>query len=178
MKTMRKVERATPEKVLVLRTCNEDLTSHGGFRWPKSGKAKAPDWSPVATCGHGLHGLLWGEGAGSLLNWGGRAKWLVVEVLKSKIVDLNGKVKFPDGKVVFCGERLGATKYLLENGAIGRSICGGTSTSGDGGIIQVKYWDERYSRYRIKSGYVGEDGLKPRTKYRLDGRLNFMEVTA
>lgn len=39
----------------------------------------------------------------------------------------------------------------------------GTATAGHGGTIQVKWWDG--SRYRILTGYIGEDGLKPNTKY-------------
>jgi len=56
-------------EALMLRTCNPDGTSHGGFQWPKSGKVVCPDWSPAAACGNGLHGLLWGVGNGSYLNW-------------------------------------------------------------------------------------------------------------
>jgi len=32
--------------VLVLRSCNPDFTSYGGFRWPKEGKVSCPDWNP------------------------------------------------------------------------------------------------------------------------------------
>jgi hypothetical protein len=128
-------------KVLVLRTCNADLTSSHGFRWPESGRAKAADWDPEPRCGHGLHGLLWGEGDGALLNWSPEAKWLVVAVMDSKIVDLFGKVKFPAGTVVFCGDRAGATAYLAAHGGAGRAIVGyqatagnrGTATAGDAG---------------------------------------------
>ena len=118
--------------VLVLRTCAADLTSYGGFRWPESGPVAAPDWDSRAECGRGLHGLLWGEGAGSLLSWEPTAKWLVVEVQADQIVDLGGKVKFPRGTVVHCGTRETATAFLAER-AHGRAIVGGTSTSGDGG---------------------------------------------
>lgn len=52
----------------VLRTCSADMTSHGDFRWPKRGRVEAPDWKPTAECGNGLHGLLWGESDGTLLN--------------------------------------------------------------------------------------------------------------
>ena len=47
---------------------------------------------PVERCGNGLHGLLWGEGDGTLLNWAPDARWLVVEVDASTIVALSGKV--------------------------------------------------------------------------------------
>ena len=54
----------------------------------------APDWNPAPKCGGGLHGLLWGEGDGSLLSWEPESKWLVVEADEADVVkiDLN-KVK-------------------------------------------------------------------------------------
>lgn len=60
------------ERVLVLRTCAPDLSSYHtpSFIWPKSGFAEAPDWdpNPDEECGHGLHGLLWGNGDWSMLS--------------------------------------------------------------------------------------------------------------
>ena len=259
-----------PEAVLALRTCSSDLTSYGGFQWPASGPVVTPDWSPQPVCGFGLHGLLWGEGDGSLLDWSDVAKWLVVEVEKATIVNLDGKVKFPKGNVIFCGKKEDAVKYIQEHGAEGRVVVAGTATAGYAGTatagdagtatagdagtatagyagtatagdagtatagnrgtatagyagtatagdagtatagnrgtatagdagtatagvagtatagvagtatagyagtVQLKYWDEKAQRYRIKTGYIGEDGLKPRTKYRLDGKFNFL----
>jgi hypothetical protein len=121
-----------PQTALVLRTCSADMTSHGGFRWPESGSVECSDWIPEPVCGYGLHGLLWGEGDGSLLDWASDAKWLVVEVDAGGVVDLKGKVKFPRGSVVHCGDRLSATAYLSER-APGRAIVGGTATAGDHG---------------------------------------------
>jgi hypothetical protein len=120
----------TPKTVLVLRTCAADMTSYNGFKWPAKGPVEAPDWKATAECGHGLHGLLWGEGDGSLLDWSGSAKWLVVQVDATSTVDLYGKVKFPRGNVVYCGDRLGATEYIRTNGGEGRCIHGGTATAG------------------------------------------------
>jgi len=53
----------------------------GGFVWPRSGPVECPDWDPTPKCGHGLHGVLWGEGAGNLLSWAEDAQWIVVDVL-------------------------------------------------------------------------------------------------
>jgi hypothetical protein len=120
--------------VLVLRTCAADMSSHNGFKWPTKGPVKCDDWNPVRACGSGLHGFLWGEGDGSLASFNESAKWLVVEVLASEVVDLQQKVKFPRGTVVFCGSRLDATKYIAERAPnTVKAIVGGTSTSGDGG---------------------------------------------
>ena len=98
--------------VLILRTCTASLTSQGGFQWPTSGHVAAPDWKPTQACGHGLHGLLWGCGDASLLDWSEQAKWLVVEVTEASIIDLGDKVKFPEGTVVYCGDRNGAANLI------------------------------------------------------------------
>jgi hypothetical protein len=110
-------------KSYILRTCSYDMTSHdGAFTWPTSGPVEAPDWDTIPECGGGLHGFLNGCGNGALADWNESAKWLVVEV------DLEGKVKFPKGEVVFCGTREEAiaklealapeTKHLPVIGAI------------------------------------------------------------
>ena len=170
-------------KVLVLRTCAADMTAYGGFVWPRRGVVKAPDWSPEPVCGKGLHGLLHGEGDGNLLSWEPNAKWLVIEVDEKRVVDLGSKVKFPSGKVVFCGDRLGATGYIAEHDPGHAVVCGtatagnrgtatagecGTATAGDGGILNLRWWDG--DRYRIATFYVGEGGIEPNVKYGVDGR--------
>jgi hypothetical protein len=90
---------------------------------------KCADWSKEAVCGKGLHGLLWGEGDGSLL---GKPNYphLVVEIDESDKVDLQGKVKFPSCIVVHCGDAKSATDFIREHGGRWRSIVRGTSTSG------------------------------------------------
>src|SRR5437868_1799280 len=110
------------ETVLVLRTCNADMTSYGGFKWPESGPVKCLDWSPTPVCGRGLHGLLWGEGDGSLVSFDPGAKGLAVRVQLESIVDLQRKVKFPAGVVEFCGDLKGAADYISANGGAGRAI--------------------------------------------------------
>ncbi|MDE2096215.1 MAG: hypothetical protein KGL39_03150, partial [Patescibacteria group bacterium] len=117
--------------VLVLRTCNANLSSSHGFIWPEAGPVRAPDWVASAECGHGLHGWLWGAGDSSLGNFSHDAKWLVVEV--SEYIDLGGKVKFPGGNVVFCGDRLAATAYLAPLAPASTKVIGRTATAGDYG---------------------------------------------
>jgi len=135
-------------KALVLRTCNSDLTSYGGFQWPFSGKVIAPDWDPVPECGKGLHGALYGEGDGSLFNWDDDAKWLVVEVELESIIDLGSKVKFPECEIKYCGDRVVACKYLQENGCAGRSIIGGNHVSTDKKSSSTGYNGISTSGYR------------------------------
>ena len=188
-----------PEHVLVLRTSNKDRISHNGFQWPESGPVEAPDWSPEPICGRGLHGALWGEGNGSLFNWVEDATWQVVEVLEKDIVDLGGKIKFPQGNVVFSGSREGATNFLLANGGQGKAVIGawvanpssnghatagdygtatagigGTATAGRDGKISIDYWDG--TRSRTKGGYIGEEGLLPNVPYKLDYKFNFVKA--
>jgi hypothetical protein len=120
--------------VLVLRSCAADMTSyHGQFKWPESGPISCSDWKPTQACGSGLHGWLWGEGDASLGDFSEGAKWLVVSVDEAMLIDLSGKVKFPSGDVVFCGDRMAAGKYVVDNGGFGKRVISGTATAGDSG---------------------------------------------
>ena len=111
--------------VLGLRTCNADMTSYNGFIWPKSGRATCPDWNPEPICGYGLHFLPWGVGDSALLNWYSDAVWLVVSVDSYSVVNIdNKKSKCPECKVVYCGDRQGATQYIYHNGGAGKPIVG------------------------------------------------------
>src|SRR5574343_399118 len=101
---MPKAKAAKPKSALMLRTCAADMSAaHNGFIWPRKGKVVCPDWNPAPKCGGGLHGLLWGVGDASLLNWSPDAIWMVVEI--ETWVDLEGKVKAPSGTVLYAGDR-------------------------------------------------------------------------
>ena len=122
-----------PGRVLVLRACLADMTSFGGFAWPRSGPVEAPDWSPRAGCGNGLHGWLWGSGdigASSGVHEYTDAVWLVVEVNADALVDLGGKVKFPRGVVVHAGARDEAVAMIAAHAPAGTPIMWGTATAG------------------------------------------------
>lgn len=119
--------------VLIMRTCDKNMRSHGGFQWPQSGPVVAPDWQPTEECGNGLHGFLWGEGNGELADWSETAIWLVAKVDAATVIDLDGKVKFPSADVVYCGDLHGAAEYIAANGGAGRKIIGGTATAGYAG---------------------------------------------
>jgi hypothetical protein len=49
-----------------------------------------------------------------------------------------------------------------------------TLTGGDRSILIIKYHDG--SRYRIKTAYVGENGIKSDVAYKLDNNFEFVEV--
>jgi hypothetical protein len=125
-------------KGLILRTCAADMTGYGGFKWPKRGLVKCPDWDPAPRCGGGLHGLWQGEGSGTLLKIDDSSRvWIVAEVDEAKVVHINDgdsiKCKVPSAKVVFCGDSKGATDFIAIHCKDAKAIVGGTSTSGDGG---------------------------------------------
>ena len=139
-------------KHLILRTCDANMQSRGGFQWPRSGPVAAPDWNPAPECGNGLHGFLRGEGDGDLANWSSDAVWLVAEV--ETFVDLGGKVKFPAAEVFFAGSRLEATAIIRarypDAVVIGANVAvedrrvavvgdRGTATAGDRGTATAGY---------------------------------------
>jgi hypothetical protein len=178
------------KKVLILKTVNAGMTSFGGFRWPKQGAVKCGDWKPVKECGNGLHGLLWGCGDGSLINWSSDAVWLIFSAYEKDVVDIDThKVKVPRGVVVHCGTRESATEYLVKHGAKG-SIVGSTATAGDMGTATAGYRGTATAGYRgifilrwfdgktynLAVGKVGEDGIKANTPYRVDDKGKFYEV--
>jgi hypothetical protein len=129
------------EMVLVLRVCHADMSSSRGFVWPREGVAEAPDWSPTAECGRGLHGWLWGEGDINVADqWASPdAVWLVVEVAKADVVDLQGKVKFPRGRVLFSGKCEEAVSLISAAAPRGSAIIFGTATAGVRGTATAGY---------------------------------------
>ncbi|MFO0801434.1 MAG: hypothetical protein U0804_28545 [Gemmataceae bacterium] len=122
--------------VCVLRSTGADRKSKNGFVWPTFGPVECPDWKPTTECGHGLHGLLWGIGDWSLCRTTDpNAVWQVVEVDAAALVDLDGKVKFPRGEVIYSGTLAGALaltskrhfEVLKE-----KAVKDGAATTGDG----------------------------------------------
>lgn len=193
------MKRLKKDECLVTRTVYNDMSSfhRRDFKYPKKGYVEAPDWEPTTECGKGLHGFLNGIGDASLAHLEKEnIKWLVIKVQKAEMVELNEKVKFKGGEVIFCGDAAGMTEclasYGVGEGAIaavvtagdfghatagdnGHATAGdyGHATAGDYGIINIKWWDGK--RYRIKIGYIGEDGLNPCVFYKIDDH-NFIEV--
>ena len=137
--TKRARKSKSPQKILVLRTCDAKLQGHEGFQWPESGLVVAPDWNPdpKINCGEGLHGLAWGDGNWSLLSRDTDAKWLVVEVDAADLVPSCGgdKDRFRAGTVIYCGAEVGAVARVMccpENFERIQSLAKGkSSSSGD-----------------------------------------------
>jgi hypothetical protein len=118
----------------MLRTCKADGTAYGGFQWPKSGPVTCPDWNPSPVCGRGLHGLLMGEGDGSMLDWSVGSVWIVAEVFADEVVNIYKKIKVPSAVVVYYGDRGGAIELLMAKGGnpstMQAGIAGTPGTSG------------------------------------------------
>ncbi|WP_446744265.1 DUF7666 domain-containing protein [Silvibacterium acidisoli] len=136
-KTAVKAAEVAPEMVLALRTCDKDMKAYGGFQWPKTGRVEAPDWKKTKECGHGLHGLLRGQGDGGLLSWEVDAVWMAVWVQADLVVELDGKVKFPWCEIALVGDRKTVTDFLVANGCTG--VVGGTATAGHSGTATAGY---------------------------------------
>ena len=126
-------ELKTRHKAYMLRTCNADMTSHGGFQWPTFGTVECPDWKPKAECGNGLHGLLWGAGSANYLSWDPDAKWMVVGI--DEWVDIDGKIKAPRADVVHVGDKASCAALLISLGADPATCIGSTLTGGDGSTL-------------------------------------------
>jgi len=123
--------------VYILRTCYADLTSYGEFKYPEKGKVICPDWNPEPVCGGGLHGLLNGTGNGNLLNWNADAKWLVLKAKAEDVVSIDDgeKVKCKQATVVFCGDRKGATDYIIAKGVDSSKVVGAFLTCGNNSTL-------------------------------------------
>ena len=154
------------DTALVLRVTDSDGKSYGGFQWPLTIGAEvvAPDWNPVAKCGGGLHGWMYGAGNSTSADIHVDSKWMVVEVALADVVMLDGKVKFPRCVVKFVGDQKTATDYLVLHepratcvisatcvvgdhqctsvGDYGTSTAGdyGTATAGDYGTATAGYY--------------------------------------
>jgi len=146
--------------------------------WPTEPGAivTAHDWDPTPQCGGGLHGALNGGGDGSLFCWDDDAIWIVAEIIGDDIVDLGGKVKVQQCRIIIAGTREDATGYLAAQGMTGviggTATAGdyGTATAGDYGTIVVKWHDGK--RYRMAIGYVGENGIEAGVAYKaIKGKL-------
>jgi hypothetical protein len=180
--------------MLYLRTTDKDGKAHRGFQWPMEVGATvtAPDWTPTAECGRGLHGLLDGLGDASHLSFSGDAVWWIVEA--DDAIDLDGKHKFQSCKVLAFGPRHEVTAQLHAmrpgpihglclTGGDGATLTGGdgaTLSGGDEATLTGGYWATLTGgdwatliflrwidgRRRVLTAYVGENGILPNVAYR------------
>ena len=144
-------------EALMLRTCKADGTSYGGFKWPNKGPVKCSDWDAKSVCGNGLHGLLWGEGNGSLLDWSETAAWLVVRIKEAQAISIADKIKVPSGVVEFFGSKVDAVAFIQKYAPAGKAVVGGTATAGDRGTATAGDRGTATAGYRgtATAGYGG-----------------------
>jgi hypothetical protein len=139
----------------VICNCQADFTSwfDNNFRWPALGEVVCPDFDTTETFRNGLLGHLNGCGGG--LTWHAQDQWLLVAVPSDTIIDLESKVKFPKGEVIFSSQELlqviaelerlnpetknmpvvGANRSSMLSGArLVTGWCGTSISSGDGGV--------------------------------------------
>lgn len=76
------------------------------------------------------------------------------------------------------GTAIAGDRSVAVAGRRGTAIAGhlGKSSAGKDGTIIIKYFDEGKGIYRLVVGYVGENGIKPDTLYKLDAKHNFVEA--
>jgi len=104
-------------EVLVMKCVGPNGESYGSLIWPtKVGVVvEAPDWSPSASCGNGLHGWLWGLGdlnAAGAMATTDDAAWMALAVIETDLVDLGGKVKFPRCRIAAVGDKTGIANVI------------------------------------------------------------------
>ena len=151
------------DKVLILRSTGPDRKSHGGFQWPESGYVEAPDWDPdpSVSCGNGLHGLLWGQGAIGLTSPGATDRvWQVVEVDPADIADVNApdKVRFRCGTVLLStADRVKAASLVAASAPAGIVVPFGSATAGYYGSATAGDHGTATAGYRgtATAGYCG-----------------------
>ena len=117
----------------VLKVVKPDMTTRGGFKWADvGGTTVAPDWSPMPTCGAGLHGWLSGIGdisCQSISDFEG-AIWLALEV-EGPVIDLGGKVKFQSAKTLFAGRLTDAASEVARLSGESGPVIGIVRAGGD-----------------------------------------------
>ena len=73
----------------------------------------------------------------------------------------------------------GEFSKLAASGNSSIAICAGLNgiaSAGENGCIALTWWDDTKSSYRIEVGYIGENGIKPNTPYRLNDEHKFEEA--
>jgi hypothetical protein len=187
--TKAKAKKATKKKataksydgpILVLKTtkaggepyCNGVSDGAGGvistdFRWPRSGSVVCADWDPAPKCGHGFHGLEFGEGDWNLLKESETPseEWRVICVQPQDVVRLtdNGqtKIKFRQGEIVYSGNKAAAISYVMCGkeamersalGAKGKAVTNGDCSTAASSGYYSKAASSGYSSTAASSG--------------------------
>ena len=108
--------------------------------------------------------------------------WFAKVISQQPVVGYAGTATAGDGGTATAGARGTATagdRGTATAGDDGTATAGdgGTATAGERGILSLRWWD--WSRYRIATFYVGENGVLPNVKYRVDekGQIVMAEMS-
>ena len=108
--------------------------------------------------------------------------WFAEVISQQPVVGYAGTATAGDGGTATAGARGTATagdRGTATAGDDGTATAGdgGTATAGERGILSLRWWD--WSRYRIATFYVGENGVLPNVKYRVDekGQIVMAEMS-
>lgn len=180
-----------PNHSYVLRSCDANMQSHGGFQWPMEWQVTCPDFQNNPECGNGLHGWLWGVGDYSASKY--HANWLILEVADDDIIQISEKVKFPKCEVLFVGSLAKAYAWLkyaphweeAESSATGSygiaaSVgFNGKAKASESGAIFIsrgEYVKGNWKLTHVFASMVGQNDIKPDTWYTLDENGKPFEV--
>lgn len=179
--------------VIVIKTCDENMQAYNGFRWPKKGYVKAPDWKKTFQCGNGLHGLMQGQNNDAVWHFNGN--FLALEVEASEIIDLGDKVKFPQCNVIHSGTRESLFEFLdkrkinygwqsaiINNKTYGATVLAvdhATVTVGDGSKVTVGDYSKVFagSESTVTTGYSSEVTVDYDSKVKA-GRVSLVKTGA
>lgn len=121
-----------------------------GIDWSLS-VVEDPNWNPDFRDPSSLQGWFWGEGFVFDVDWKPDLTWAVLEVDSTNFVkDINGKVKFPSGKILFRGSQKEASNFLAESSPQ-HAVIGATVTVGDNQVARVGAYGRASAG---KSGYA------------------------
>ena len=140
---------------LVLRKCWQDGSSSNRFKYGQvRERVICPDWEPEPICGHGLHGLLKGNGDWRLLEG---SDWLVIDA-DDQIVNIdNDKCKFNTGVILFRGtaEELSKSEFPHKFNLNSESAYQWAMHIGNHDIMINKITDPKYAyRWAISIGNI------------------------
>jgi len=98
---------------LVLKRCKKDNVAYNGFIYPPKGEiVECQDWKDNEECGNGLHG--WTLGFDIYYDDGLVGNFVVIKVdKKDGYVELEDKVKFKKGKVMYNGPDVNTAHAIM-----------------------------------------------------------------
>ena len=109
-----------------------------------------------------------------------KARYPGAAVIGANVTVENGRVAVVgDYGTATAGERGTATAgergtATAGNGGTATAGYRGTATAGNSGMLQIYYYDQKNNRQRLAVAYIGEDGILPTVKYRLDDYAKFV----